>query len=169
MQVLSTPLIHRNGGPIDRFGTTRPCGPTGWLALLLIKAGNVETNSGSTTTTTRKQVWIFDICHRQIHVRMQISKNCKRIKPYVHIRCEGIHPAPYIDTWTCYLPKESRLTRHTDITQPSPSQTLVEAPTHSLTIPPQPKHSHASHTPPVPTGLVKPNPNPLIQSPPIPP
>ena len=40
------------------------------LALLLIKAGDVETNPGP--TTTRKQVWIFNICHRQIHGRKQI-------------------------------------------------------------------------------------------------
>ena len=31
--------------------------------------------------------------------------------------------------------------------------------------PPQPKHRHTSNTPPVPTGLVKPKPNPLIHSP----
>ena len=33
--------------------------------------------------------------------------------------------------------------------------------------PPQPKHRHTSNTPPVPTGLVKPKPNPLIHSPPL--
>ena len=48
-----------------------PCGPAGWLAMLLIKAGDVETNPGP--TTTHKQVWICDICHRQIQVGKQIS------------------------------------------------------------------------------------------------
>ena len=47
---------------------SRPCGPAGWLEMVLIKAG--ETNSGQ--STTHKQVWICDICHRQIQVRMQI-------------------------------------------------------------------------------------------------
>ena len=28
------------------FGASRPCGPAGWLAMLLIKASDVETNPG---------------------------------------------------------------------------------------------------------------------------
>ena len=59
-----------DASPIYRFLASRPCGPTGWLALLLIKTGDVETNPDP--TTTRKQVWICDICHRQIHGRKQI-------------------------------------------------------------------------------------------------
>ena len=35
--------------PIYRFWACRPCGPPGWLALLLTKAGDVETNPGPTT------------------------------------------------------------------------------------------------------------------------
>ena len=31
------------------FWACRPCGPAGWLALLLTKAGDVETNPGPTT------------------------------------------------------------------------------------------------------------------------
>ena len=54
-------------GPDYRFWAIRPCGPAGWLAMFLIKAGDVEINPGP--TTTRKQVWICDICHRQIQVR----------------------------------------------------------------------------------------------------
>ena len=42
------------------FCACRPCGPAGWLALLLTKAGDVETNPGP--TTLNKQVWICDIC-----------------------------------------------------------------------------------------------------------
>ena len=49
------------------FWACRPCGPAGWLALLLTKAGDVETNPGP--TTSNKKVWICDICHKQIHVR----------------------------------------------------------------------------------------------------
>ena len=37
----------------------------GWM--FLIKAADVETNPGP--TTTHKQVWIRDICHKQIHGR----------------------------------------------------------------------------------------------------
>ena len=46
------------------WGESRSCGPAGWLAMLLIKADDVETNPGI-------QVWICDICHRQIQVRKQ--------------------------------------------------------------------------------------------------
>ena len=55
--------------PITVFGANRPCGPAGWLAMLLIRACDVETNPGP--TTRRKQVWISDICHRQIQVMKQ--------------------------------------------------------------------------------------------------
>ena len=63
-----------NGSPITVF-----LGKPGWLAMLLIKAGDVETNNPG-PTTTRKQVWICDICHRQIQVRKQISIRCNRIE-----------------------------------------------------------------------------------------
>ena len=39
-----------NGVPIYRFWVCRPCGPAGWLALLLTKAGDVETNPGLTNS-----------------------------------------------------------------------------------------------------------------------
>ena len=58
--------------PIYRFlGASRPCGPAGWLALLLIKAGDGNTNPGP--TTSHKRVSIFDICYKQIHVWKQTS------------------------------------------------------------------------------------------------
>ena len=57
-----------------RFTTFWACGPAGWPALLLTKVGDVETNPGP--TTLNKKVWICDICHKQIHVRKQISIRC---------------------------------------------------------------------------------------------
>ena len=60
------------------FCACRPCGPAGWLALLLTNAGDVETNPGP--RTLNKKVWICDICHKQIHVRKQISIRCNRIE-----------------------------------------------------------------------------------------
>ena len=92
------------------------CGPAGWLALLLTKAGDVETNPGP--TTLNKKVWMCDICHKQIHVTKQISIRCNRIEHWVHLRCAGICQAQYTDTWTCHLHRESRLTPHTGITSP---------------------------------------------------
>ena len=127
------------------FWACRPCGPAGWLALLLSKAGDVETNPGP--TTLNKKVWICDICHKQIHVRKQISIRCNRIEHWVHLRCAGIRQAQYTDTWTCHLHRESRLTPHTDITPPHRSRPLSKPPTHSPPTPPQPKHTHVQHSP----------------------
>ena len=115
-------------GRFTVFGGCRPCGPDGWLALLLTKAGDVETNPGP--TTINKKVWICDICHKQIHVRKQISISCNRIEHWVHLRCAGIRQAQYTDTWTCHLHRESRLTPHTDITPPHRSRHWFKPPTH---------------------------------------
>ena len=80
-------------------------GPHGsaWLAWLLTKAGDVETNPGP--TTLNKRVWICDICHKQIHVRKQISIRCNRMEHWVHLKCAGIRQAQYTNTWTCHLHK----------------------------------------------------------------
>ena len=102
VQIVSNLPAPINGGPIYRFfWACRPCRPAGWLALLLRKAGDVETNPGP--TTLNKKVWICDICHKQIHVRKQISIRCNRIEHWVHLRCGGIFQAQYTDTWTCHL------------------------------------------------------------------
>ena len=50
------------GARFTVYWACRPCGPAGWLALLLTKAGDVETNPGP--TTLNKKVWICDICHK---------------------------------------------------------------------------------------------------------
>ena len=50
------------GARFTVFLACRPCGPAGWLALLLTKVGDVETNPGP--TTLNKKVWICDICHK---------------------------------------------------------------------------------------------------------
>ena len=75
------------GARFTIFLACRPCGPAGWLALLLTKADDVETNPGP--TTLNKKVWICDICHQQIHVRKQISIRCNSIERWVHLRCAG--------------------------------------------------------------------------------
>ena len=98
VQIVSNLSAPSNGGPIYRFWACRPCGPAGWLALLLTTAGDVETNPG-----LNKKVWICDICHKQIHVRKQISIRCNMIEHWVHLRCAGIRQAQYTDTWTCHL------------------------------------------------------------------
>ena len=124
------------GARFTVFWTCRPCGPAGWLALLLTKAGDVETNP--CPTTLNKKVWICDICHKQIHVRKQISIRCNTIEHCVHLRCAGIRQAQYTDTWTCHLHRESRLTPNTYITPPHRSRPWSKPPTHSPPTPPQP-------------------------------
>ena len=66
------------GARFTVFLANRSCRPSRWLALLLIKAGDVKTNPGP--TTTHKEVWICDICHKQIHWRKPISMRCNRIE-----------------------------------------------------------------------------------------
>ena len=112
------------GARFTVFWASRPCGPTGWLALLLIKAGDVETNLDP--AISHKRVWICDICYKQIYVRKQISIRCNRNELWVQLRCACIRQAQYTDTWICHLYRESRLTSHTDVTPPL--QTLVQAP-----------------------------------------
>ena len=112
------------GARFTVFWACRPCGPAGGLALLLTKAGDVETNPGP--TTLNKKVWICDICYKQIHVRKQISIRCSRIEHWVHLRCAGPNTLHrYLD-----LPYTQRIQTHTshrhNTTPPLP--TLVQAP-----------------------------------------
>ena len=137
---------HSNGDPIYHF-LGKASRPAGWLALFLIKVGDVETNPGP--TTTYKKVWICDICHKQIHCRKKISKRCNMIEHFLHLRCAGICQVQYTDTWTCHIHRESGLITHTDITPPHSSRPWSNPPTHSPPtppIPPQPKYKHTSHT-----------------------
>ena len=128
---------------------SRPCGPAGWLALLPIKEGDLETIPDP--TTTHKQVLIYDICHNQIHGRKQISIRCNRHPPSTTYR--------YLD-----LPSPQTIWTHTERTPPHPPRPWSKPlPTPHLH---HPKHRHTSNTPPVPAELVKPKPNPLIHSPP---
>ena len=120
------PCPHQWGPDLPFFLACRPCGPAGWLALLLTKAGDVETKPGP--TTLNKKVWICDICHKQIHARKQISIRCNRIEHWVHLRCAGIRQSQY--TRYLDLPSTQRIQTHTshrhNTTPPLP--TLVQAP-----------------------------------------
>ena len=73
VQIVSNPPAPVMGARFNDF-----LGQVGYAdPLPLIKAGDVETNPGP--TNTHKQVWIIDICQKQIHVRKQISIRCNRI------------------------------------------------------------------------------------------
>ena len=84
-------------GRFTVFWASRPCEPVGWLTLLLIKSGDVETNPGP--TTSHKRIRICDIFYNLKHVRKPISIKCNRIEHWVHLRCAGIRqqiPGPAI-------------------------------------------------------------------------
>ena len=106
------------------------------------KAGDVETNPGP--TTSRKQVWICNICHRHIQVRKQISIRCNMIEHWMHLRCSGIRLAQYTDTWTCHQHKECKLTPNTDLIPPHSPRPWPKPPTHSH----PPQHHHNQNTDP---------------------
>ena len=100
------------GSRFTVFWACRPCGPAGWLALLLTKAGDVETNPGP--TTLNKKVWICDICHKQIHVRKQISIRCNRIVHWVHPQMCRYPPSTihrYLDLPSTQIIPDSHLTQ----------------------------------------------------------
>ena len=137
------------GARLTVFWAILPYGSAGRLALLLIKAGDVETNPGP--TSTHKQVWICDICYKQIHDRKRISIRFNRIEHWVHLRCAGIRPAQYTDTWACHLHKETGLTTHTDITSSPPLQSQVQAhsplPTYTTHTTATQTQTHVQHSP----------------------
>ena len=93
-------------------------------AVQIVSNLPAPSNGGPIYRFLNKKVWICDICHKQIHVRKQISIRCNRIEHWVHLRCAGIRQAQYTDTWTCHLHRESRLTPHTDITPPHRTRPL---------------------------------------------
>ena len=136
-QIVLTPPAPRNGARFYRFfWAGRPSGPAGWLALLLLKTGDVETNPGP--KHTRTQVWICDICHREI-TRKQTSLRCNHSEHWVHLRCTHIRVDQYTDTWICHLHRGSRLP-HATYTSPHFPLAIFKPLLHSLPTPPHPKH-----------------------------
>ena len=124
------------GARFYRFWAGRPSGPAGWLALLLLKAGDVETNPGP--KHTRTQVWICDICHREI-TRKQTSLRCNHSEHWVHLRCAHFRVDQYTDTWICHLHRGSRLP-HATYTSPHFPLASSKPLLHSPPTPPTPPH-----------------------------
>ena len=80
------------GARFTVFCACRPCGPAGWLALLLTKAGDVETNPGP--TTLNKKVWICDICRCSCMGSVSVS-SCR----CVFVSC--VHPVAVLNAAFC--------------------------------------------------------------------
>ena len=118
-------------GPI-RFGGKPPSLPTSWLALLLTKALNVESNPGPTTYTYPHTpvIWICDLCLKQIN-KQQTSIRCNH-PHWVHLKSTQIKQRQYKPYWRCtiHAPTQNVLTTpSTDNTTAHHKQTT----THSQT------------------------------------
>ena len=90
------------GAPF-RFLASRPSIPAAWLALLLTKAGDVESNHGPTTHTNKHTpvIWICDLCHKQIN-KKQTSIRCNYTH-WVHLRCTHIQQRQCRPDWRCTI------------------------------------------------------------------
>ena len=132
-QIVLTPPVPRNVVSFLPFlWAGRPGGPAGWLALLRLKAGDVETNPGP--KHTRTQAWICDICHREIN-RKQTSLRCNHSEHWVP-RCAHIRVDQYADTWICHLHRGSRLPHATHTSPHFPCPVLNPSCTHHPHHPP---------------------------------
>ena len=89
VQIVSKLPAPSNGGPIYLF-LGMPAMRTRWMAGVAAHKSDVDVETNPGPTTLNKKVWICDICHKQIHVRKQISIMCNRIEHWVHLR----HPSP---------------------------------------------------------------------------
>ena len=121
VHIVSIPPAPSNKGPIYCFWG-KPAMRTRWMT------DTAPHKSGRCTgsTTTRKQVWICDICHRQIHDRKLISI---RIEHWVHQRCAGIRLAQYMYMGLPYtqIIQTPNSHRH-NTTPPFQIQTLAQSP-----------------------------------------
>ena len=136
VQIVSNPPPQQWGPDLPFFGHAGHADPLdGWRCC-----------SQKRVMSRPIQVWICDICHKQIHVRKQISIRCNRIEHWVHLRCAGIRQAQYTDT--CHLHRESRLTPHTDITPPpTPVQAPYPLSTYTTHTTATKTQTHVQHSP----------------------
>ena len=124
--------------PDSVFWASRPSLPAAWLALLLTKAGDVESNPGPTTHTNKHTpvIWICDLCHKQIN-KKQTSFRCNHTH-WVHLKCTHIQQRQYKPDWRCTIHTRTQnvtTTPGTYNTTPHHKQTT----THPLTNNNQPK------------------------------
>ena len=146
-QIVSTHSLPPEMGARFRFWASRPSLPAAWLALLLTKAGNVESNPGPTTHTNKHTpvIWIFDLCHKQIN-KQQTSIRCKHThnKHWVYLKCTQLKQRQYKRDRKCtiYTPTQNVTTTPiTDNTTTYQKQTT----THPLTNKNQPKDKNSSY------------------------
>ena len=93
----------RDVGPIPFFGASRPSLPAAWLALLLTKVGDIESNPGPTTHTNihTPVIWICDLYHKQIN-KKRTSIRCNHTH-WVHLKCTPIIQQQHKPDWRCTI------------------------------------------------------------------
>ena len=108
------------------------------LALLLTKAGDVESNPDHTQTNTLV-IWICNLCHKLIN-KKQTSIRCNHTHNthWVHLKCTHIQQRQYKPDWRCTIHTPTQnvtTTPSTDNTTPHHKQTTI----HPITNNNQPK------------------------------
>ena len=99
MQIAATnPWSHRNGRPWATtaiFSAGLAGKPVTWLAPLLLKAGDIESNPGP------PRIWTCELCTQKI-TRRQTSVLCNtHPSHWVHIKCANIKTKEHTKTWMC--------------------------------------------------------------------
>ena len=93
-------------GPDSVLWASPPALPSAWLALLLTKAGDVESNPGPTTHTNKHTpvIWMCDLCHKQIN-KKQTSIRCNHTHNthWVHLKCTHTKERQYKPDWRCII------------------------------------------------------------------
>ena len=142
---LHNPFPHRCR-PDSVLWASRPSLPTAWLALLLTKAGDVDSNSGSTIHTDKHTpvIWICDLCHKQIN-KKQTSIRCNHTHKthWVHLNCTHMKQRQYkpeMHHSYTHTKQQSKHRQHN-----FPSQTNHHPPTHKQQSPKGHKHRHTSN------------------------
>ena len=89
--------------PDSVFWASRPSLPAACLALLLTKAGDVESYTGPTTHTNKHTpvIWICDLCHKQIK-KQQTSIICNHTHNIHWVHLNGTQ-RQYKPDWRCTI------------------------------------------------------------------
>jgi len=83
------------GDPRAVFSASRPLDPAGWIAALLLLAGDVESSPGPRT-------WTCSICAKTIQTKRQTSIRCNYADPHwIHLRCFNITAGQYTQGFIC--------------------------------------------------------------------
>ena len=97
---------HHGWGPDSVSLAIRRSLPAAWLALLLTKAGDAESNPGPTTHINKHTpvMWICDLCHKQIN-KKQTSIRCNHTHNthWVYLKYTHIQLRQYKPDWRCTI------------------------------------------------------------------